>query len=435
MRPPSVEVVLEPLAGHTRYAPLAVLGYWLRRTKFLAPVWRPVDWAIKTYTHTPVDKLETLLVSLLAGNRAVYQINTTIRPDLALAHAWGQAQFAEQSTVADMLNQVGETDVAQLQRGSAGLLRRHSQALRHSFEQQWLIVDYDATGLRISKRAEGSEKGYFSGHRNRYGRQLVRLSAPTYHETFSSALYAGNTQAFATLKQSVAAFEQQVPQAQQHRSQIIFRSDAGIGTDANINWLLWRGYQVLTKGFSHTRAAAQARQVMPSAWHQDGEAERWVAPAPRPPRFGRRTEMYVVRWHTRQGFRYSTLISSLPGLSPLSTLHLYDGRGAMEIEIRADKQGLRLPKRHKRSMAAQLVLILLTDIAHNLLSWLHAATLADGPCREFGTLRVVEDLLTIPGYLEFKGAYLRKVALLDTHPFAAAMRLTLAKLLKLSSIP
>ena len=87
MRPPSVDIVLEPLVGHTRYAPLAVLGYWLWRTKFLAPLWTPLDWSIKTYMHTPVDKLETLLVSLLAGNRAVSQINTPIRPDSALTQA------------------------------------------------------------------------------------------------------------------------------------------------------------------------------------------------------------------------------------------------------------------------------------------------------------------------------------------------------------
>jgi hypothetical protein len=86
-------------------------------------------------------------------------------------------------------------------------------------------------------------------------------------------------------------------------------------------------------------------------------------------------------------------------------------------------------------MAAQMVLILLTDIAHNLLSWMHTATLMDSPCTGFGTLRMVEDLLTIPGYLEFKGPHLRKVALLDSHPFAVPMRQTLQKLLKLSSIP
>jgi hypothetical protein len=103
MQQTKVKIVLEPLVGHTRYAPVAVIGYWLRQADFLALVWAELSWPIKTYEHTLVDKLETLLASILVGNRAVYQINTTIRPDLSLAQAWGQAQFAEQSTIADML--------------------------------------------------------------------------------------------------------------------------------------------------------------------------------------------------------------------------------------------------------------------------------------------------------------------------------------------
>jgi hypothetical protein len=149
--------------------------------------------------------------------------------------------------------------------------------------------------LRISKSAERSEKGFFSGQHNRYGHQVVRLSAPSYHETLSSALYAGNTQAFATLKDTIMSFEHYLSAAQQHRQQIIIHSDTGIGTDANINWLLWRGYQVLTKGFSHTRARAQARFVATRAWLRDGEVTRWIAPALNPPCFGRRTRMYVLR--------------------------------------------------------------------------------------------------------------------------------------------
>lgn len=430
-----VEIVLDSFAGQTHYAPLAVLGVWLQRTQFLTPIWAALDWPFKVYEHTVAEKLEALLVSILVGNRAVSQIETTIRPDRPLAQAWGQATFPQQSTLADMLNRITEEEAAQLQTAIANWMQQHSRALQHPFAAHWLLVDYDTTGLLISKRAEGSAKGFFSGQRNRYGRQLVRVSAPTYHETLSSALYAGNTQAFATLKATITAFEHQLPAAQHHRQQIIMRSDAGIGTDANVNWLLWRGYQVLTKGFSHTRARAQACQLAANAWLQDGSSSRWIAVAPRPPRFGRRTQMYVVRWATVSGWRYSTLISSIPDLSPLSTWHLYDGRGAIEVEIRADKQGLRLPKRHRRQLPAQLVLVLLTDIAHNLLAWLHTATLADGPCAEFGTLRMVDDLLTIPGQLEFKGEHLSKVALLATHPLAVVMQQALTNLLNRASIP
>jgi len=431
-----VDIVLEPLTGQTCYAPLAVLGYWLQQTHFLAPVWSALDWPVKTYVHTPAAKLETLLASILVSNRAVSQINTTLRPDLSLAHAWGQAQFAEQSTVADLLNRATEAQVEQLQQGSAALLRQHSRTWRHDFAASWLLVDYDATGLLIAPNAEGSEKGYFTGHRNRSGRQLVRIATPTYHETLGSFLYPGSCRAFTTLKAAMSDLEQRLPWSPQQRQRIIMRSDAGIGTDANINWLLWRHYQVLTKGFSHTRAAAQARLITnPQAWIRDPDQDRWIAVAPAPPRFGRRADVYVLRWPFASGFRHGTLIHTVPGLSPFGAWHLCDGRGAAEVEIQADKQGLQLPKRRKHKWAAQMILILVTDLAHNLLAWFHAALLADGPCADFGALRIAQDLLTIPGRLEFKGGQLHKVALLATHPYADPMRTALSELLEKPTIP
>jgi len=431
-----IEIVLELLTGQTRYAPLAVIGYWLQQTKFLAPLWSALDWPIKTCVHTPQAKLETLLASILVSNRSVSQINTTIRPDLALARAWGQEQFAEQSTIAGMLDGATERQVKQLQQGCAALLQQHSRALRHDFATHWLLLDYDLTGLLITKNAEGSEKGYFTGQRNRHGRQLVRITAPTYHETLASFLYPGSCLGFTTLKAGMRVLEQQFPLTREQRRRTIIRSDAGIGTDDNINWLLWRDYQVLTKGFSHTRAAAQARLITnPQAWIRDPDQERWIAVAVAPPRFGKRVDFYVLRWPTIHGFRYGTLINTVPGLSPLAVWHLCDGRGAAEVEIRADKQGLKLPKRRKHRLMAQMILILLTDVAHNLLSWFHAAVLAGGPCADFGTLRIAEDLLTIPGRLEFKGDHLCKVALLETHPFAVPMQTALHKLLEKPTIP
>jgi len=105
------------------------------------------------------------------------------------------------------------------------------------------------------------------------------------------------------------------------------------------------------------------------------------------PHFSRRADVYVLRWSAQQSLRHSTLISTVPRLSLLSTWRLCDGRGAAEIEIRADKQGLKLPKRRKREMAAQMILILLTDIAHTTcwlgcmpLPWLTAITPTSAPC-------------------------------------------------------
>jgi len=73
----------------TGFAPLGVLGYCLMRTSFLSPVLRAVTVPIKSVQHLPAAKLLDVLVSILAGCRAVSQVNTRLRPDLALAHAWG----------------------------------------------------------------------------------------------------------------------------------------------------------------------------------------------------------------------------------------------------------------------------------------------------------------------------------------------------------
>ncbi len=89
METENIEITLEPLAEYTGYAPLAVIGYWLRRSQFLAPLWSELYWPVKVYQHTLQAKLETILASILAGNRALYQINTTLRPDRSLATSLG----------------------------------------------------------------------------------------------------------------------------------------------------------------------------------------------------------------------------------------------------------------------------------------------------------------------------------------------------------
>jgi hypothetical protein len=424
-----VQIVLESLPTYTQYVPLAVLGYCLTRTGFLRPIWDEMDWSMKTLKHSPTDKLQDMLVSILAGNMAVCKIHTRLRPDLTLASAWQRTQFAEQSTVADTLDALRPEQIAQLRQGSQSLLRQHSQTMRHDFEKQWLMIHIDPPGSPASRHAEGSRKGYFSGRRNRYGRQWARLSVPTYHETLCSLLYPGNQQASTMLKPAITMAQEFLGLTREMRQRTIVRSDAGLGTDGNINWLLWLNYQILMKGFSGSRSVNFAKKLGDKNWTEDPSRKRWIAWAPNPPRFGRRINVFVLRWQGQNGIRHGTLLSTLFQLEPLSTWRLHDGRGAMEIEIKADKQGLSVPKRRKKSFTAQEGLILLADLAHNILSWTHHWVLEDSPFADFGTKRMVDELMCIPGRVEIMGGKLQKVALLETHPYADSMRLILGQLL------
>lgn len=428
-------IVLAPLPTFTGYAPLGVLGYCLTRTGFLQPVWQAMSWSMKRLRYSPAEKLQDVLVSILAGLPAIAHVNTRLRPDRTLAAAWNRTQFAEQSTLAYTLDALGSEQVAQLREGSQHLFRLQAQTFQHDFQKGWLVIDIDPTGLLAARRAEGSRKGYIAGEVNRYGRQLARLSVPTYHESLYSWLYPGNQQAAPTLKPCLEAVQSFLNLSSAQRNRTIIRSDASLGTDGNINWLLWRGYQVLMKGFSGSRAVSLARKVLEDAWLQDEQRKRWITPAIDPPRFGRRVQVFSIRWQGKNGLRYGTLLSTLLELDPLATFRLHDGRGAMEVEIKADKQGLHLPNRRKHRFYAQEGLALLTDLAHNLLSWTHHWVLEEEPFADFGTKRMVEELMCIPGRIELKDGKLQKVALLSTHPYAEAMRGALEKLLIMFDYP
>lgn len=155
----TTRVRLVPMRTETSYAPLGVLGYCLTRTGFLKELWRPVELPLKTVDHEPEGKLQDMLVSILAGCRALSQVNTRVRPDVALAQAWGRKQFAEQSTLSRTLDAFEAEELVQLRLGSEALFRRESLTLRHDFAQDWLQLDIDLTPLPCSKQAEWSTKG------------------------------------------------------------------------------------------------------------------------------------------------------------------------------------------------------------------------------------------------------------------------------------
>jgi len=159
----TTRIVLESMPTETQFTPLAVLGYCLTRTGFLQPVWSGLDLNMRTRDHAPWEKLQDVLVSVLAGCKSIHQINLKLRPDQALATAWARVTFAEQATVSRTLEAFDGEALAQLRSGSQHLFHLHSQTVQHDFGATWLVMDIDETRLLASKRAEGSRKGFAIG--------------------------------------------------------------------------------------------------------------------------------------------------------------------------------------------------------------------------------------------------------------------------------
>ena len=219
--------------------------------------------------------------------------------------------------------------------------------------------------------------------------------------------------------------------ARHQRGRILVRLDAGFGNDQNINWLLHRGYQVLSKHKSSKRASLIASQI--DEWYPLDD-RKWVAKVPKPlcHRYYRRTQTVVLCWYNTKSkvFKYALLVCSLLDLDLFEINHVYDERARMETEIRADKDGLLLPKRRKKQLEAQEALILLTDLAHNILAWSRDFWAAEAKISGLGVYGIVNKIMMIPGKLTFEEGKLVKARLQATHPLAKPVVSCLSRLLQ-----
>ena len=243
-------------------------------------------------------------------------------------------------------------------------------------------------------------------------------------------MYPGKQHSSPTYIPVLQALEQFLTFSPSQKRRTILRTDSGFGSDDNVNYALSKQWQVLTKGSGGRRPGAFAAQVASEAWHPLRPDERWVAPAVAPPTYERPVQHLVLRWRTQAGkLKHSTVVCSVLDWSMAQVIENYDDRGACETEIQADKAGLKLCKRRKKRLAAQEALILLTDTAHNTLAWVSRCMFPDGPLADFGTTRLIEDILAIPGRLIFDQERLVEVQLNELHPWAAQVALGLQRLL------
>jgi hypothetical protein len=172
-------ITVKNLDEMTQFAPLVAVGCYLSESDLLSPVLSRLSFGQATHTDRPVAALLDLWVSMLAGCRSVRQINTRIRPDRVLAQAWGREQFAEQSTIARVLDVCQPEQVAQLRSGVNQLYRWLGEAPHHQWGDPALMIDIDLTGLRAGRQAEGSTAGYFPEKRGRVVGNSAASAPPT----------------------------------------------------------------------------------------------------------------------------------------------------------------------------------------------------------------------------------------------------------------
>ncbi len=423
---------------YTPCASLAALGLLFQRLGIWRVVARHVKIKQKIRRHTPLEKLQDCFVTMLAGGNGLVEINTRLRPDRGLQRAFGRRTCAEQSTVSDTLNACTEANVRQMRQALTKLLRQHGQAYRHNYRSRWQLLDIDMTGLCAGRLGEGVTKGYFPSRKNARGRQLGRVIATYYDELLTERLFPGKRQLEASLLELVAASAQTLELDEKKRQNTLLRIDGGGGSDTNIQALLGDGYQLLSKVHNWQRARKAATTVR--HWFRDPKVpDREVGWVNEPHDYGRPTRQVAIRKRKGKGhWLYSVIVSTvsdrelrrLNGLPQskklraqeraLLIVHAYDLRGGgAETQNKGDKQGLGLAKRNKHNFAAQEMLVLLAQLAHDWVIWSRNALVPHAPAlAKYGIQRMVRDVFRIPGTLRFDAVGKVHVAFSDHHPLA-----------------
>jgi hypothetical protein len=263
-------------------------------------------------------------------------------------------------------------------------------------------------------------------------------------------LYAGQTQLEQSLQDLVEASETVLELDEARRARTVVRVDGGGGRDADVNWLLERGYGILIKVKNWQRATKLSQSVR--SWVADPKTgERAVGWVEQPHAYNRPTRQLAMRSRLRDGtWHHRVVVLNLPdallfelageAMPPAATpeqlglaaLHAYDQRGGgVETSLKGSKQGLGLTQRNKHRMAAQEMLVLLAQLAYNLLTWTRQHLAAYSPrLGKFGPLRMVRDLFHIPGRLRFDAdGHLLEITLSDKHELAPPLVQAVSSLL------
>ena len=185
---------MEKYTGFSGHASLASVGMWITENEVWNRIEEHVKIKQKVVKHTPTEKMKDLLINILAGGHGIADVNNRVRVDKTMQLAFGRSICAEQSTISETLNASTGENVLEFAGALKVIYQKHGQGYQHDYEKKCQVLDIDLSALLAGKQAEGATKGYFSGHKNRRGRQLGRVVASLYNEIVCENLYPGTVQ-------------------------------------------------------------------------------------------------------------------------------------------------------------------------------------------------------------------------------------------------
>ena len=211
--------------------------------------------------------------------------------------------------------------------------------------------------------------------------------------------------------------------APEKRARTLVRVDSGGGSLKDINWMLSRGYRILTKDYSTQRARRLAESV--HQWADDpfqSGRQIGLVTAPSGQDYGQPVVRIAVRCRKNNGqWAVAVLVTNLspaevaalveidpdiladPAELWLAYVLCYDQRGGgVETSFKQDSQALGAKQRNKKRFEAQQMITQLNALAHNVLIWAKRWLIKESPELEpIRFVRLMRDVFTTTGQLLF----------------------------------
>ena len=404
---------------------LAGIGAKLNQLNLFEPITQQVKIKQKTVKDSPIEKLYDGFIGLLCGARGLVEVNKRVRSDAGLQRAFGRERCAEQSVIQQTLDACDEANVNEMYQAMDAIYQSHSLGYRHDYDQQLQVLDVDMSGQPCGPKAALATKGYFAGKRNRKGRQLGRVLATRYDEVVCDRTFAGTVQLTKALQPLLQASEKtlQIEHSAEKRARTLVRVDSGGGSLKDINWMLSRGYRILTKDYSTKRARRLADSVF--QWTDDPchpGRQLGLVTTPSNHDYAQPVIRIAVRCRKNNGqWAIGVLVTNLtpaevaalveidpdilsdPAELWLAYVLCYDQRGGgVETSFKQDNQALGNRKRNKKRFEAQQMLTQLNVLAHNVLVWAKRWLTNENPeLKPIGFVRLMRDVFTTTGQLLF----------------------------------
>lgn len=360
---------------------------------FFGPVGEHLRVKMKAVRYTAVQKVQTLVASILLGCPHTSAINHRLVPDQVAAQEWGMERFPDQSQINLFLNRMTAENLAQLESAHQDLLRSHS-LLRSA---GCVVVDFDQTGLRVTgKTYEFAEKGYFPRRRGARGYQLsaALASAEGYEpEAIADYLDSGNvvgpTRLVDLLHATLIVFEQPGPD-------LVIRLDAGYGLPPTVDTLREAGVGFVLKW----RDSRVAKKIVREHQLQWQHHTKDVRVAEGPAYLGVRSVICEVKGEL-------TMLLTNLDRDPRALFVFYNQRQTIEAFFKASKHVYGMANLRSRRFLAIAAFLGFVFLTHNLLVWTKAALFAGTKLVAAHTREMVEKIVRVPAFLIHHGNGLR----------------------------